>query len=450
MNSAFIKNYSLELKQTLRLAFPIMLNQVGQLMFGVLDSVMIGRVGAVPLAASAFSNALFWFCLIFGIGVSNAISTLTAQAAGAAKPRDCGEVLRHGLVVNLVIGILLAGLLHLFTYHLDVFRQTPEIIEESRTFLILIGWSGVFVLLFQNFRQFAEGLNQTKPAMIMLGLGLLMNAFLNWLWIYGNWGFKAYGLTGAGFATLVSRGVFTIMMMIYIIRSPLFTGHMPLKWWKAFERRWMASILKLGLPGGFQYLFEVGAFTFAAMMMGWIGATELAAHQIAINLASITFMFAVGLATAASIRGGYAAGKGNYHEARRVGFSSIILGAGGMSIFGLIFYFFREQLPRIYIHDVSVVHLASQLLIVAACFQVFDGIQGVCVGALRGLSDVKIPTIVSFFAYWVLSLPLGYYLGFHLNYGAIGLWTGLAIGLAVSAVLLTIRFHIISKKLCDV
>jgi MATE family multidrug resistance protein len=445
MNRIIFKIYLIELKQTWRLAFPIMINQVGQLLFGVLDSVMIGRVGTVPLAASAFSNSLFWIFMIFGIGVSSALSPLTAQASGAQRPRECGEILKHGLIINIILGAALAFLLHLFTYRLDIFHQTAEIAEESRPFLISIAWSGVFVLIFQSFRQFAEGLNQTKPALLMLGMGLIINAFLNWVLIYGHLGFKAYGLAGAGIATLISRGIFTSMMAIYVIRSSFFQEYLPLRWIKNFEWNWFSKILHLGLPSGFQFFFEVGAFTFAAVMMGWLGAVELAAHQIALNLASLTFMFAIGLSTAAGIREGFAFGRGNLLEARRIGLSSIFMGAVVMSIFGIIFLLGRHQLPRLYLEDPMVVEMASQLLIVAAGFQIFDGVQGVCVGALRGVSDVKIPTAVSFLAYWLIALPVGYLLGFHFNAGALGVWIGLAAGIAISAFLLTIRFHLISK-----
>jgi MATE family multidrug resistance protein len=232
-----------------------------------------------------------------------------------------------------------------------------------------------------------------------------------------------------------------IMMAIYIFRKPAFEEFLPENWRAKLSRALAIRVFSLGLPGGFQFLFEVGAFSCAAIMMGWVGAYELAAHQIAINLASITFMFAVGISIATSIREGYAIGRGDWKTARRIGISSIAIGGTGMALFGILFISLRNILPLMYVSDPHVVFISAQLLIIAGIFQFFDGVQGVCVGALRGILDLKIPTLITFVAYWILCIPLAYFFGIKMKMGAVGIWSGLLSGLVFSAIFLSWRYH---------
>lgn len=436
-----VKIYLIELKQTLRLAFPIIFSQLGQILLGLIDSVMVGRVGAVPLAASAFSTSLFSIFLVFGLGVSSGISTLIAHANGAGKNEDCGAILKHGVFLNLLVAVFLAVCIELLRFRLDWFGQAHDVAKDAGPFLCLLGWSIIPLLVFQAFRQFTEGLSSPKSAMMMIGLCILLNTALNWVLIYGNLGFPAMGLMGAGVATLVSRVAIAVLFAVYVLNSVRFEEQMPKNWRWKIDFSKMRDLLKLGLPAGFQYLFEVGAFASAAMMMGWFGAKELAAHQIAIGLAALTFMVAMGISFAVNIRVGDARGRGDLHAIKRIGFGGMAAGALVMGVCGLFFLLGRDIWPLLYISDASVIELSSYLLVIAAIFQIFDGAQGVAVGALRGLADVRIPTLITFVAYWVISLPLAYLLAFTWGWGPGGIWWALCIGLAFAAIFLSARFY---------
>jgi MATE family multidrug resistance protein len=275
----------------------------------------------------------------------------------------------------------------------------------------------------------------------------IINGLVGWTLIYGKFGMPALGLNGAGVATFCSRVFMALSISIYIYYSSKFRDlNLSLRI-KNINLLIIKKILALGIPSAVQYFFEVGAFTFAAIMVGWLGTDQLAAHQIALNLASISFMCTLGISTAGSIRVSLGVGKKNITETRRAGFTAILLGEALMAFFGIIFIVFRNNLPAFYIKDPAVVSIASSLLIIAALFQIFDGTQAVGIGILRGLTDVKGPTVVTFIAYWVIGLPVGYLLGFHFTLGVQGIWIGLMFGLITSAVLLTLRFNYKSKQI---
>jgi MATE family multidrug resistance protein len=281
-------------------------------------------------------------------------------------------------------------------------------------------------------------------------LANIINAFANWVLIFGEFGFPALGLAGAAWATFLSRVFMVIVIMIYVMRNEKFKQYDVTFRFRGLNFPVIKKLLSLGLPSGFQYFFEVGAFSFAVIMIGWIGANELAAHQIAINLASISFMAVLGISQAASIRVGNAMGEQNIANVRKAGFTGIILGASIMSIAGLTFILLNNFLPTLYINDEVVISIASRLIIIAALFQLSDGTQAVGIGVLRGLTDVKGPTIITFLAYWIISLPIAYLLAFKFNLGVEGVWIGLLIGLTTSAFLLTLRFNYKSKQLVHI
>ncbi|MDB5038648.1 MAG: efflux family protein [Bacteriovoracaceae bacterium] len=435
----------IESKQTLKLAVPIITSQVGQLLLGILDAIMLGRVGVVPLAAASFAGSLFSIFLVFGFGISSCISPLVARADGAQKKRESGEILRHGLVFVIYFGIILACMIELLSNYLKWFDQPAEVLQESKGYLLIMGWSIIPALLFQSLRQFCEGLSKAFIPMLIMLSAVLLNGGLNWLWIYGNWGFSAHGLMGAGWATFVTRVVMMIAIAIYIMRSPKYEENLPLRWFSKLKMTLIREMFALGFPSALQTLFEVGAFAAAAVMMGWISTSSLAAHQIAISIASMTFMVTLGISFASSIRVSNAIGRNDLRAARRCGFGGIGLGGIAMAFFGIVIFITHAWLPSIYIHDLDVIEIASKLLIIGAFFQIFDGIQGVAVGALRGMSDVRFPTLITFASYWVISMPLVYFLGFTYSYGAVGIWIGLSIGLIVASIALTWRFHILTN-----
>jgi MATE family multidrug resistance protein len=324
--------------------------------------------------------------------------------------------------------------------------QPKEVQELALPYLLIITASLIPMMVFQTFKQFAEGLSQTKQAMFITIFSNLINVFLNWLLIWGMWGFPEMGMNGAAWATLISRVLMMVLMAAYVLSTKRFAQYQ-LRFFKVrFSRPMLARILKIGVPTGFQFIFEVSAFSAAAIMMGWIGVNALAGHQIALNLASISYMMATGVATAGMIRVSHFIGKGDLgamKQAGRVAFGMVI---AFMFVCALLFFTFRFYLPTLYIDDPEVISLAASLLILAGFFQISDGVQVVGLGVLRGMEDVKVPTLVTFFAYWALGLPLGYLLAFKLGLGESGIWIGLLIGLTITAALLFYRFEQLSKK----
>ena len=435
-----------DFKETVRLAVPVVIGQVGHMMMGVVDSVMVGRVGAASLAAASIGHSMFILVLIFGVGVSMAISPLVAMAVGGRNPVYTGKIFRQGFLVNTLIGLVLA----ICGYFLsDIFlflEQPPDVTGLAIEYMQILALSVIPVMIFQTYRQYSEGLAIMKPAMFVTLLANLVNVFVNWVLIFGNLGAPAMGLAGAGWATFCTRTLMAITLALYISKSDRFAQFNPSMRFRTIDMQIIKKVLRIGIPSGIQYVFEVGAFTGSAIIIGWLGTVPLAAHQIALNLASISFMFALGISSAASIRVGNAVGRKDVHGIRAAGFSSIILACTVMVSFGIAFILLRYFLPSLYIDSPAVIDVAASLLIIAALFQLSDGTQAVGIGALRGLADTRVPMIITFFAYWIIGLPGGYLLGFIFDLGVEGVWVALLCALTASAVLLTLRFHIKSRQ----
>jgi MATE family multidrug resistance protein len=435
------------IKTNFLLAYPVMLSMLGQVMTGVADSVMIGQTGATPLAAASLANVVFILLLTFGIGVSYAITPLVAEADGRKDNHQVIESLRHGFIINLVAGVILVAIGFAVTPVLYFLNQPAEVVELTIPYLQLI-LIGIFpTMIFQTFRQFGEGLHRTRMAMIIVITSNLVNIFLNYVLIYGKLGFPELGLNGAGWATLIARTMMGAWMMLYIYYGKNFTRYQPGFALGNYSRKLVNRMLHIGIPAGIQFIFEVSAFGFSAIMMGWLGTTALAAHQIAINLATISYMTTSGLGAAATIRVGSCLGQKNFTLLRQAGFTLMGMGAALMTLWGIVFVVARYELPALYIDNPEVIAMAAPLMIIAGLFQLSDGMQVVCIGALRGIQDVKIPSLLIFIAYWVIGLPLGYLLGFPLNLGANGIWTGLLIGLTVTALAMYWRFNRLTKNL---
>jgi len=450
MNSIDLKNIKEEISKTFKLAYPIMIGQLGIIMMGVVDSMMVGQLGPVPLAAASLGNSLIFLVLIIGIGCSVVISPIIAILVGGKRYSECGTYFRQSLLVNVVLSFIMLGIILLGVNFIQYLDQPPEVVELSIIYMTIVGLSAVPLMIYQTYKQFIEGLSIMKPAMIIAILANLINAFANWVLIFGKFGFPVFGIAGAAWATFVSRVFMALAIMFYVMRNDKFKQYDVNFHFRKLDFPIIKKILSLGLPSGFQYFFEVGAFTFAVIMIGWIGANELAAHQIAINLASISFMVVLGISQAASIRVGNAMGEQSVSKIRKAGFTGIIFGASTMFLAGITFIILNDFLPTLYINDKSVIEIASRLLIIAALFQLSDGTQAVGIGVLRGLTDVKGPTIITFIAYWVISLPIAYLLAFNFNLGVDGVWIGLFVGLTASALMLTFRFNYKSKHIIHI
>jgi len=325
-------------------------------------------------------------------------------------------------------------------------NEPPTVTGQAIPYTIILGISIIPSMIFLTYKQFIEGFSVMKPAMVITIVANVVNFVGNYALIYGKFGFPELKLNGAGWSTLASRIFMGLVIMFYVLKAKKFKDYDVRFFVKKINMHALKKILGLGLPSGFQYFFEVGAFAFAVIMIGWLGAIPLAAHQIAINLASITYMSILGISAAGAIRVGNALGKGSTSEIRKAGFTAIGLGASFMFLAGIVFILLRNFLPTLYIDNKQVISTASSLLVIAALFQISDGTQGVGIGILRGLTDVKIPTLITFVSYWVLGLPIGYVLGFTFKLGVQGVWVGLLIGLTSSAILLTRRFNRRSKE----
>ena len=435
------------LKTNFLLSYPVMLSMLGQVMTGVADSIMIGRTGATPLAAASLANIVFFLLFTFGIGVSYSITPFVAEADGKNDKSLIVDLLKNSFLINMVAGVLLT-VIGLLSNHLLYFANQPEdVVDLAIPYLQIIALAIIPSMVFQTYRQFGEGLHSTRIAMIIVLSCNLLNILLNYLLIYGKYGFPELGLNGAGWATLISRILMGVLMAAYIYYGKKFRDYQAGFSIGSYSRKLINRMLHVGIPAGIQFIFEVSAFGFSAIMMGWMGTEALAAHQIAINLASISYMTTSGIGAAATIRVGSYLGKQDIPTLRKAGFTLMNMALAIMTLWGIVFIFWRQELPMIYINDPAVISIAAPLLIIAGLFQLSDGMQVVCAGALRGLQDVKIPSLMILIAYWVIGLPLGYWLGFTMEYGPNGIWIGLLIGLTVTATAMFVRFKRLTKKL---
>jgi MATE family multidrug resistance protein len=436
-----LRRWTREVRPTLALAFPIMSGMVGHMLMGLTDTLMIGRVGVVPLAAAAFVNAVAHLPMIFGIGLLSSVAVLASQAFGSRDVGGVGEVFRHGLILSVVAGLGTVGVLVCLAPFLGVFGQPPEVVAASGTYLLLFGGSMLPMMVAHGCKQFSEALNHPWPPTLFLLGSVLLNVLLNWVLIYGHWGAPALGLEGAGLATLLARLAMMTGVLLYVVRAKVLRAFQPAGWWARYDWRRFRRLLDLGWPVAAQHLLEVSAFVFAALMMGWIDADAIAAHQIAINCAATSFMFAFGIGMAVCIRVGHAWGAGHYARLRRIGFVGLVMAVGVMGAFAVLFMSAATPIARLFVESPAVIALAARLLFVAALFQVADGLQVVSLSALRGLADVQIPAAIAVLAYWIIAVPTAYLLAFPGQRGAVGIWIGLATGLGAAALALCLRFH---------
>jgi MATE family multidrug resistance protein len=438
--------FSRHIRETFILAVPIIIGHLGHMLMGVTDNLMVGRVGAVSLAAAGLSNVLFFLILVMGLGISVAVTPLVAQAFGGGNDEDCGLVLSQGILVNLFSGLILFFVTLALAFFLDRFDQPPAVVEPAKNYIVILGFSIFPMMVFQSYKQFAEGLSVTRSAMVITLLANIVNVFLNWMFIFGHLGAPALGLVGAGIGTLGARTFMAFTMVVVVNRSP------GLKIYRTTSSRFhmnipmIRKILKIGIPTGLQYVFEVSSFAGASVVTGWIGAKELAAHQIALNLSSISYMFSLGVSAAATVRVGTALGRRDISGTRKAGFASAVLISCFMAFFALVFIGLKDVLPGFYVSEGDVVLIASHILVIAGFFQVSDGMQAVSAGMLRGVMDVKIPTAITFAAYWLIGIPAGYILGIHFQRGVTGVWEGLFMGLTAAGIMMFIRFVLITRR----
>ena len=423
--------------------------QLGQMMMGWADTIMVGKLGVVPLAACAFAVMAVHVFLVFGFGLISSVSIRASHAFGAKNRREVGEVLLAGCLMGLVAGLAMVGLVYLALPWLPYLGQDPKVIAEGRSLLLLLGWSIVPALLTIVGKDFSEALARPwLPFWIMMG-GVGLNIFLNWLFIYGRWGMPAMGLTGAGIGTLVARIAVVITLFAALFLGKNYRPYIVRSISRSALVSQFKTLFRLGWPSAMHLLGEIGLFAVATLMMGWIGVTALAAHQVAITCASTAFMVPLGLAFAVTVRVGHSIGARESHRIRPIAFGAIGMGIMIMSCFALFFITRGSWLAGMFVEDPAVIALATSLLVIAGLFSLFDGSQIISMGGLRGMADVRVPMIFIYVAYWGVALPMAYWLAFKARWGAVGIWSGLLIGLFFAAIAIVTRFNLISKRPID-
>jgi len=444
-----LKNYTSEFKNNLKLATPIMMGSLGHLLVGLIDDIMVGRLGAVELAATSLGNSLIFIALSIGIGFSFAITPLIAESDGEGDKEKGRSIFQHGIILMTILGIAVFGMLLVIKpilYHLD---QPAEVVALAIPYYEIVAISMIPLMIFQGLKQFTDGLSETKYAMYATILTNIVNVLLNFALIYGLWIFPRLEIVGAALGTLFSRIVMVVFLFVVLMKKEKFAIYMKRLQIHELKKKVFKKIIGLGFPTALQMLFEVGLFTASVLLAGTLGAFPQAANQIALKLASTTFMIAVGIGVASTVRVGNQKGLKNYVELRRIAFSNFLLILIIMFIFSIGFVLLKDILPLMFTDNLEVIAMASSLLVIAGLFQLSDGLQAVILGGLRGLQDVKWPSILSFIAYWIIGFPICYFLGKEDVLGTLGIWIGLLIALTTSAIMLFFRFNYLSNKLIN-
>ncbi|MBE8712732.1 MATE family efflux transporter [Sphingobacterium hungaricum] len=433
---------------TFALAGPIVISQLGHTLVQTADTIIVGHfAGTIPLAAVSLVHSVFMIVLVIGLGISYGLTPLIAQENGRSNKEECAKLLSNSFWLNFISGILL----FCFVYFGSMFAMThadqdPQVVEVAKPYLLILSLSILPLMLFNTFKQFAEGLGFTKQAMSITIWGNVINVIIAVILVKGMFGIKPMGVAGVGIATLADRVLMMLAMSFYVLKSVNFKPYIKYFSFRFIDFSRIKAILKIGAPVAMQYVFEIGAFAGAALIAGKIGAIEQAAHQVAITLAAMTYMMASGIASAATIKVGNSFGNSNFYRLQKFAKVSYHIVIGFMVMTALIFAIANHQLPLIITTDVVVIGLATQLLVIAGLFQLFDGTQVVGLGVLRGMGDVNVPTIITFFAYWVIGLPSAYLMGITLDMGVKGIWYGLTLGLLTSSILLYFRYQNKIKK----
>ncbi|WP_238785012.1 MATE family efflux transporter [Blattabacterium cuenoti] len=409
---------------------------------------MVGLLGKTALASVSLANAVFFIMIIFGLGITTAISSLIASTDAKGEYKKGAIILYHGLIINLFLSILMYGFIHIFFYILPYLGQPEEILNETISFLRIIAISFIPWMIFEVFRKFSEGLSLVYPSLIITWISALINLILNYMFINGSLGFPKLGIIGVAYATLISRIIMLIGIILLLYKYKKVHDYYNYLKYFFFKKKYIKKILKIGIPSGLHVLFEMSTFAISSFISGKCGIKVLAAHQIVISLVSSSFLLSTGLSVAATVRIGNNFALKNYSELRIIGKSIIFMGVIFMLICSFIFIYFRNEIPYMYIkNDDEVIRIAKKMIFIAGLFQLFDGLQGIILGALRGLQDVRIPMWISFFSYWIIALPTAWFLS--IKIGGIGVWIGLGLGLFISSILLFIRYETITKRLIN-
>jgi MATE family multidrug resistance protein len=449
-------SYTKEFSYNFKLAYPIILGMLGHTLIGIVDNIMVGKLGSTELAAVSLGNSFIFIAMSLGIGFSTAITPLIAEADAEKDEKKIRSTFHHGLLLCTVLGVALFALIVLVKPIMLLMHQPKEVVEMAYPYIDWVAFSLIPVIIYQGYKQFADGLSRTKYSMYAIFMANVVHIFFNYVLIYGVWVFPKLGILGAALGTVISR----IMMVVFMHYMLKYDKSIKLYFknfsFREIKKSVLKKIINLGTPSAMQMLFEVSLFTGAIWLSGSIGKTSQAANQIALTLATMTFMFAMGLSVTAMIRISNQKGLKDYVNLVVVAKSIYLLAVIIEIVFAILFIVFHNYLPPLFLNientqqavdNIEVIQIASKLLLVAAVFQISDGLQVVVLGALRGLQDVKYPMYITFIAYWLVGFPISVYLGLYTELKATGIWIGLLSGLTVAAILLYLRFEILTKKL---
>ena len=452
----FLQDYTKEFSYNLKLSFPIILGLLGHTLVGMIDNIMVGKLDPTNLAAVSLGNSFIFIAMSIGIGFSAAITPVVAEAHSKIHDKDLMKSFVNGFILCLFLGCFLYGAILLFKPLLNVLDQPQNVVELAIPYLDIVALSLIPLLMFQALKQFSDGLSLTANSMYATILANVVNVIINYVLIFGEFGFPQMGIIGAAIGTLVSRIIMFIFLFFLLYKRDVIRKYILYIFKFIIDTEMIKKIISLGFPTSLQMLFEVGIFTAAIWLSGLLGEITQAANQIVLNISSMTFMIASGLSVSAAIRAGNQKGLNNYNELKRISLSILLLGIIFAMVFSLLIFFFRSALPYIYIDisdslnydkNLEIVSKAATLFIVVSLFQLFDSAQVIILGTLRGMQDVIIPTVIVFIAYWVVGFPVSYYYGDISQYKEIGIWFGLLCGLLFSSVFLYLRFIYLTNRM---
>ena len=451
-----LSNYTKEFNYNLKLAYPVILGMLGHTLVAFVDNVMVGQLGTAELAAVSLANSFMFIAMSLGIGFSTAITPLVAKADGEGNFEYGKSTFKHGFFLCVILSFLLFLGVFLSKPILYVMQQPQEVVELAIPYLNLVAASLIPLIVFQSFKQFSDGMSMTKYPMIATLIANIINVVLNYIFIFGKFGFPELGIVGAAIGTLVSRIIMLFYLWFLLVRNNKTRPYLLDLNFLNLSKEMINKLFNLGFPSAMQMFFEVAIFTAAIWLSGILGKNPQAANQIALNLSSMTFMVAMGLSVVAMIRVGNQMGLNKYAELRRIAFSIFLIAILFAIIFASLFLIFNDVLPKLYLDfddpskifdNYEVLEIAKTLLIIAAIFQISDTIQVIALGALRGMQDVLIPTLITFISYWVIGFPISYYLSMYTEYKSTGIWIGLLAGLTSSGIFLFIRFNYLTNKM---
>ena len=435
-----------ELAALVRLAVPVVLSELGWMAQGVVDTIMVGRLGPVSIGAVAIGNAVFYTPSLFGIGLLLGLDTVVAQAYGRKDFDECHRWLAQGIYLATAITPVLMILVAIASFGFGRVGITPEVATPAAQYLRMLDWSILPLLIYGASRRYLQGVGQVRVITLTYVAANLLNWAGNWVLIYGHWGFPAMGVRGSALSTVIARILMAASLVGFAWRYERQRGHPLFLHWAGPQLDRIRQLIRLGLPAAGQITLEVGAWNVATLSAGFLNPIALATHQIAINYASITYMVPLGISAAAAVSVGHAVGAGDKARARRAGWLALGLGTAFMVLGGIVFLVAPRPLIELYTHDPRVLAVGPSLLWIAAAFQIFDGVQTVCTGALRGLGETRAPMVANFIGYWILGLPLGMFLCFVLKWGIYGMWIGLTLALIVISSILLLRWYEASEN----